>query len=209
MDAAATARRLVEERGTTLAQEAGIVLTDEPGPLWQLLVLAQLLSARISARAALASARELFGAGWTTPQRLRSSTWNQRVAALGRGGYRRYDFSTATRLDHNATLLLDRWGGDLRRLRDEAEVDAATITRAVQGFDGIGPTGADIFLREVQAVWPSVRPHLDTLTLKGAAKAGLPQDPVTLAGLVQGEDLAALCAALVRLARDRSAPSAG
>ena len=37
-------------------QEAGIDLTDEPAPLFQLLVLAQLLSARIGAGIAVAAA---------------------------------------------------------------------------------------------------------------------------------------------------------
>jgi len=117
-------------------------------------------------------------------------------------GYRRYDESTATRLDDAAALLLDRWGGDLRRLRDEADGDPRRIADALQTFDGIGPAGASIFLREVQAVWPQVRPYLDRLALEGARAAGLPDDPEQLASLVDGDDLAHLAAALVRVARD-------
>lgn len=37
---------LLDEHGTTYAQQAGIDLADRPAPLFQLLVLANLLSAR-------------------------------------------------------------------------------------------------------------------------------------------------------------------
>lgn len=197
-----TARRLLREHGSTFAAEAGITLRDKPASLWQLLVLSLLLSTRISSDIAVATARELFATGWRTPERLRHSTWQQRVDALGRGGYRRYDESTATRLDEAAALLQDRWRGDLRRLRDEAHGSPEGIAEALQGFTGIGPAGAAIFLREVQAVWPSVHPYADDLVRQGAERAGLPGDPADLAHLVGAEDFAGLTAALVRVARD-------
>ena len=195
------AHRLLTAHGRTFAADAAITLRDKPAPLWQLLVLSLLLSTRISSDIAVATARELFSAGWRTPGHLRESTWQERVDALGRGGYRRYDESTATRLDDAAALLLDRWKGDLRRLRDEAESDPRRIAELLQTFDGIGPTGASIFLREVQQVWPAVRPFADELVLKGARAAGLPQDAESLAGLVD-DDFASLASALVRIARD-------
>ena len=198
------ARRLVDKHGRTFAAEASITLRDKPAPLWQLLVLTLLLSTRISADIALATARELFSAGWRTPQRLRKSTWQQRVDALGRGGYRRYDESTATRLDDAAALLIDRWAGDLRRLRDEGEADSSRLSSLLQEFTGIGPTGAHVFLREVQAVWPQVRPHVDPQVRKGAEATELPEDAQALAGLVDDDEIAALAAALVRVARDPS-----
>src|SRR5699024_7903850 len=196
------AHRLLRAHGRTFAADAAITLRDKPAPLWQLLVLSLLLSTRISSDIAVATARELFSAGWRTPEHLRESTWQERVDALGRGGYRRYDESTATRLDDAAALLLDRWKGDLRRLRDEAEGYSRRIADLLQAFDGIGPTGASIFLREVQQVWPAVRPFADDLVLKGARAAGLPQDAESLAGLVDEDDFAGLASALVRIARD-------
>ncbi|MCL6422157.1 endonuclease [Brachybacterium sp. JHP9] len=196
------AARLVREHGTTFAADAGIALRDEPSALWELLLLTLLLSARIRSQAAVDTARVLIGAGWTSPERLAASTHRQRVAVLGRGGYRRYDESTSAKLAHAASLLQDRWGGDLRALRDEAGGDPARIARLLQEFEGIGPTGARIFLREVQAVWPSVRPAADDLVRKGARAAGLPTDPSALADLVTGDELAPLCAAMVRVARD-------
>src|SRR5699024_12028770 len=81
--------RLLTAHGRTFAADAEITLRDKPAPLWQLLVLSLLLSARISSDIAVATARELFSAGWRTPEHLRESTWQERVDALGRGGYRR------------------------------------------------------------------------------------------------------------------------
>lgn len=122
-DIAAT---LVREHGRTLAEDAGIRLRDKPSPLWRLLVLALLLSARIDAR----------------------------------------------------------------------------LAELLQGVTGIGPAGASIFLREVQAVWADLAPYLDDLTLEGARTAGLPDDPIRLAGLVPEADLVRLVSACVRVARD-------
>lgn len=196
------ARTLVREHGRTFAEDAGITLRDTPSPLWRLLVLALLLSARIDSRIAVASARELFAAGWRTPQRMQDATWQQRVAALGRGGYRRYDERTSTQLEDAAVLVLDRWRGDLRRLHTEGGSDPARLAQLLREVKGIGPTGASIFLREVQAVWSDVAPYVDDLALEGARVAGLPDDPRRLADLVPAGELPRLVAACVRVARD-------
>ena len=61
-------KELLSRCGTTYAEEAGIRLADRPGPLYQLLVLATVASARISADIAVAAARELFAAGLPQPE---------------------------------------------------------------------------------------------------------------------------------------------
>jgi len=169
--------------------------------LFQLLVLAQLLSARIGAGIAVTAAGELTAAGWTTAQRMRDAPRSRVVAALGRAGYRRYDERTATQLHEMAALVLDRYGGDLRRLAEAADGDVDRAIRLIQEVKGIGPTGAAVFLREVQAVWPWVRPYLDDRARAGARCIGLPDDPDELAGLVEPGDLARFAAGLVRISR--------
>ncbi|CAM5582080.1 endonuclease [Streptomyces violaceorubidus] len=132
------------------------------------------------------------------------ATWQERVDALGRGGYRRYDERTATQLGKAAELLIERWGGDLRRLRDEADGDVSQVRRLLQEFPGVGPTGADIFLREVQLVWPQAGPRLDRKALQGAERLGLPGDRDRLLSLAGKEtEPAVLAAALVRAAVDK------
>ncbi|MBO1756664.1 endonuclease [Allobranchiibius sp. CTAmp26] len=191
-------RDLLDARGRTFADEAGITLRDKPAALYQLLTLTTLFSVPISAGVAVSAARELFAAGWRTPARLLESTWQQRVDALGRGHYRRYDESTATALQESAEHLRDTWAGDLRRLRDDAAGDADGIQERIAQFPRIGPTGAAIFCREVQQVWPSVRPFFDQRARDGARDADLPTDVERLAALVDEDDLARFAAALVR-----------
>lgn len=163
----ALARTLVERHGETFAAQSGIRLANTPQPLYQVLVLAGLLSARIRASVAVAAARALFGAGLRTPRRMADATWQQRVDALGEGGYRRYDERTATQLGDGATLLLDRYGGDLRRMRDAADGDLGALRRALREVPGLGPAGCDIFLREVRGVWPELAPYLDAKAVQG------------------------------------------
>ncbi|WP_097182967.1 endonuclease [Blastococcus haudaquaticus] len=195
----AVARAVLARYGTTYAEEAGIRLADEPAPLFQLLVLAQLLSARIGAGVAVATAAELFAAGWTTPARLRDAGRGRVVAALGRGGYRRYDERTATQLREMTELVLARYDGDLRGLAAASGQDPGRASVLVQEVKGIGPTGAAVLLREVQAVWPWVRPCIDGRARAGARRVGLPDTAAVLAALVAGDDLARFAAALVRV----------
>jgi endonuclease III len=195
------ARAVLARYGRTFSTDAGIDLEDEPTPLFQLLVLAQLLSARIGAGIAVEAARELTAAGWTTAQRMRDASRPRVVAALGRAGYRRYDERTATQLREMAALVLDRYSGDLRRLARAAEADVGRAARLVQEVKGIGPTGAAVFLREVQAVWPWVRPYLDDRARLGARRVGLSEEGARLAELVDPGDLTRFAAALVRVAR--------
>jgi hypothetical protein len=189
-----TVRALLDRAGTTYAEEAGITLADEPAPLYRLLVLSTLLSTRIRADIAVAAARELTRFG--TPEKMLAASRRDRIAALGRARYVRYDESTATALADGARLLLDAHGGDLRRIRGD------DLRERLREFPRVGPVGADIFCREAQAVWPELRPCLDRKTLDGAKKIGLPTDPHELAGLTTDEDLPRLAAALVRVSID-------
>lgn len=196
------AQRLVKRHGATFAEDAGINLRDKPSPLWRLLVLSLLLSARIASDIAVKSARELSAAGWRTPNAMLDSTWQQRVDALGRGGYRRYDERTARQLSEAADLVRTRWYGDLRRLHAEADGSTTRAGELLQAFTGIGPAGAAIFLREAQAVWPDMRPYVDDLAKKGADRLGLPTDPGDLYDTVGHADFHRLVIGCVRAVRD-------
>lgn len=186
--------------GTLYAQDAGIKLADRPGPLYQLLVLAILLSAPIPAETPIAAARELFAAGYRSPKAMSEASWQDRVDALGRGHYRRYDERTATMLGDGADLLSGKWHGDLRRLRDQADGEAGAIAAMLTEFSGVGPTGASIFLREVQDTWPAVAPYVDAKVTSGARRVRLPSDRESLAKLMADSGQPArLAAALVRV----------
>jgi endonuclease III len=199
MDDETTVRRLLDRHGSTLCDEAGINLADKPAPLWQLLVLSLLLSARISSDIAVAAARELFRAGFRTPRAMADATWQQRVDALGRGRYRRYDERTSTMLGEVAEAVLREYRGDLRRLHESSD----DLERDLQQFKGIGPTGAAIFCREAQAVWTDLTPYVDKVAADGAERLGLPRSADELARLVSREDFPRLVAGCVRAARSK------
>jgi endonuclease III len=191
--------RLLARHGRTYADELGADLAgDGPSALFRVLVGALLMSTRISSDIAVAAANELFDRGATTPRRMLDATWQQRVDALGAGGYVRYDESTATYLADTSQLILDRWDGDLRQLRAEADGDPDRIHALVQECKGIGRVGASIFCREVQAVWDELRPYADDATLATAEDLGLGDSAGALADLTGDDDLSVLCAALVR-----------
>ncbi len=93
---------------------------------------------------------------------------------------------------------VERWGGDLRRLREEAGGDSARATELLEEFKGIGDTGAEVFLREVQVAWEEFAPFVGDRAVKAAKAADLPADAAKLAGLVDAADVPRLAAALVR-----------
>jgi 3-methyladenine DNA glycosylase/8-oxoguanine DNA glycosylase len=197
-------RALADRYGQTYADRAGIRLANKPSPLYRLLVPSLLLSARISGDIAVSAARELSRAGYRTPKAMAAATWQDRVDALGRGRYRRYDERTATMLGDGAEQLIDEYGGDLRRLHEQAG-DRTEVEELLQQFPGIGPSGAAIFCREAQVVWPDLAPYVDAKARDGAKAVGLPSSPERLAGLVDRRDLPALLAACVDVSRSQRA----
>jgi hypothetical protein len=88
-------------------------------------------------------------------------------------------------------------------MREAADGDVGELRRLLREVPGLGPAGADIFLREVQRVWPEVAPYLDRKALDGAARLGLPEDPDRLVKLAGDTRPASLAAALVRAALDK------
>ena len=199
-----TIRRLLKVAGQSYARQAGIRLADTPAPLYQLQVLALLLSSRIASPIAAAAARELRTAGYPTPQRMREAGWADLVAVLDRARYTRYDESTANRLRDGARLLIERYRGDLRKLAEQADRRTDRVAELLQDFPGIGPLGAAIFLREAQAVWTWLRPYLDERTAAAAERFGLPHTARELASVGGTADLSRLTAALIRVSTDRT-----
>lgn len=190
---------LLDRYGRTFVEEAGFALRDTPSPLFRLLCLSLLLSARIRSDIAVEAAKALAKAGWTSPEKLLDSSWSERARVLNRAGYARYDERTSTMLAETAQLVTDRWRGDLRRLRDEADREQAAERRLLKACKGIGDVGADIFCREAQAVWPELRPFADARARRAAKKLGLPDDAKGLARVAGTDDLSHVVAALIRV----------
>jgi endonuclease III len=194
-------RRLLNVAGTTYAAEAGVWISDRPMPLFQLLVLCMLASKPIDAAIAMRAGHELFSDGLRTPKAVLDSDRRTMIDAFGRAHYVRYDESSATRLTEIAQLVVDEYSGDLREIARRSDDDIDAAKRMLKKFKGIGDTGADIYLREVQDVWPWVRPYFDKRAARTAKALGLPSDPTKLGALAPRAN-ARLAAALVRFALD-------
>lgn len=190
---------LLHRQGRLYSEALGLDL--RPGSasvLFQWLCASLLLGGRIRAKAAQQAADALLRQGWTTPEKMAASTWEERTRLLNRSGYARYDESTSRRLGDMAQMLLDRYRGDLGNLRSAAHWDPLEERRLIKEFDGIGDIRADIFLREVQVVWNELYPFADRRALHAAAALDLGEDVHALASLVAPADFARLVAALVR-----------
>lgn len=191
---------LLARHGRTFSSEAGIRLSrGTPSPLFRLLCLSLLISARIGADVAMAASRALADAGWTTPRKMAEATWEGRTRVLNRSGYARYDESTSRYLAATSERLLHEYDGDLRELRAAADGDLDIARDHLRNFTGIGQVGSDVFLREVQSVWGEFVPFADQRALDSAARLQLPDDAVGLRRLVDDDTMfTRLVAALVR-----------
>lgn len=198
-----TVAALLREHPRTYAEIWGIDLRPPTaGTLFRLLCGALLSSAQIRSSIATDAVHGIAAAGWNTAARLRKSPWQRRVKVLHDAGYARYQERMATMLGEASDLLLECYRGDLRRLREEAGRDRAAERRLLQEVPGVGTVGADIFLREVQAVWPEVRPYADRRALAAARKRGLPGSTRELSRLVAESRFPRLVAALVQAELD-------
>jgi endonuclease III len=194
------ARAVIALHPKSYADALRIDLTkNTPAPLYQWLIASLLFSARISAEIAQNAAKALFEEGWRTPKAMAEVSWAERTKVLNRSGYARYDESTSRYIADTTRLLLDRYDGDLRGLREAAERDPARERDLLKKFKGIGEVGADIFFREAQGAWDELYPFADKRALAAAEKLGLGGDAKTLARLVGRKDLPRLLTALVRV----------
>lgn len=195
-----TVRALLDLHGETYAHELGIKL-EKPSPssLFQLLCASVLFSARIDAKIATEAFKNLKRRGWRSARSLAGSSWEDRVDALHDAGYTRYQERTSTMLGDLSEFLLDRWSGDLRKLRDEAERKPKAERKLLKQVKGLGDVGVDIFFREAQVAWEELFPFADRRARDAAKRLRLGSDAEKLSELAGDRDeFARLVAALVR-----------
>jgi len=189
---------LLDEHGRTFADELSLdVAKNTPSPLFGLLLASLLLSTRINAELAISAARELRKAGMTSADRVLAADDQAIWQALERGRYLRKDRTTPM-LRETAQLAAERYDGDLRKLRGEANGDVDRAAALLREFKGIGAVGSEIFLREVQVAWTELAPFAGERALAAAPDHDLPRDAAKLAKLVPASDFPRLAAALVR-----------
>ncbi|MER7459599.1 hypothetical protein [Micromonospora sp. NPDC126480] len=188
--------------GRGFAEQYGFRVVNNPSSLFQILCLAVLLSRRGDFRRALDSAHALYAQGWDSAARLARSLHAERVRVLRDSGQRGDVDGLATALGDLAQTVVDRYRGDLRRLRAVAHHDPERERALLTELPGVDATVVDLFLREAQALWREVAPVADRRALAAARKLGLGRSADDLAGLAgsgESERLAWLVGALARV----------
>ena len=164
---------MLEHYPCTYGVEVGVGSLGTPSKLFQLLVLSMLMGARIRASVALEAAQALFDHKWTRADRMAAVSWEERASVLNDAGYARFDERTSTMLGEAARMLQDKYGGDLRRLRDKASREPSAERRLLKELKGVGDVSVDIFFREAQAAWDEIYPFADQKALDAARRLGL------------------------------------
>lgn len=166
------ARRLVATLGGRYSRELGIDLDARGWGVDQWFCAATLFGTRITASTAVRAYAALAAAGVHTVQDAGERSWEDLVGLLDAGGYVRYDFRTATRLQQLAAEVRTRLGGTVESLA--TITDPRVLESTLDSLPGWGPTTVRIFLRELRAVWPGAQPPLDERALRAARHLKFP-----------------------------------
>ena len=203
---------LIDDLGGKFSTELGIDLSSaDSGQIFKWFLASKLFGARISSDIAMKTFREFEASGTTTPDMILKTGWDGLVDILDKGGYARYDFSTATKLLEIMNDLEKNYGGDLNRLHDES-IDEEELENRLKGLGkGIGDVTVNIFLRELRNIWEKANPQPSGLVKLAAKHLGLLRprknalkalEEAWDAGKVPGRDFCDFEAALLRLGKD-------
>jgi hypothetical protein len=132
------------------SEELGLNL-DNPSDWFPWFLSASLFAKPIATATALRTASLLIQSGVRTPHAVERTGWDGLVRLLDKGGYVRYDFSTADKLleiagDFGESDFLQTLAKEQSFLKVEER-----LTR----IRGVGPKTVEIFLRELQGRWKS------------------------------------------------------
>jgi len=163
-------KKLVDGLGEPYSEMLGIDLQKGDAAYFRWFLAAFLYAKPIREEAATKT-YEIFDAnGITTPAAIVKAGWDKLVKLLGEGSYRRYDESTADRLLAIADHLRKEYGGKLSELYEKSKDDKDLEGRLRTLGKGIGPVTVEVFLRDMQKVWPKADPA-PTPRIREAMKA--------------------------------------
>jgi hypothetical protein len=166
------ARQVVDRLGGRYSAELGIDVDAGDAEVERWFVAATLFGTRIAAAVAERTFGVLSRAGLARIGQVRHIPTEGLMTCLDEGGYTRYDFRTADRLQALSEVIGERYGG-------QAAVIGQTFTtypelrQALDALPGWGPVTIELFLRELRGVWPGAQPPLDQRAASGASHLGL------------------------------------
>lgn len=163
---------LIRQFGGRYSSELGIDVDagDADVELWFL--AATLFGTRISAEIAERTFHQLVRAGINRISEAGAYDWNGLVALLDAGGYARYDFKTATRLQSLSEAVGNEFSGDVGEIGRRCTEPPALVT-CLEDLPGWGPVTVGLFLRELRGVWPGACLPLDPRAAEAARHLGL------------------------------------
>ncbi|HEX6968221.1 MAG TPA: hypothetical protein VF174_05345 [Micromonosporaceae bacterium] len=196
-------RRLIGEGREITAQRR---ITNNPGSLFQLLYRALLSRSQPDRQRVAHTARALDEQGWGIPSELARAPFEQRFRVLRDASHRRDARELAAVLGDLALMIVQRYRGDLRRLRSAARQDPQVERRLLAELPGIDDKVVDVFFRDVQVVWRELAPFADRPALTAGRRLGLggtAEGLAALAGSPASERFFWLVTALSCIDQDR------
>jgi hypothetical protein len=170
--AARVARAVVAALGGRYSSRLGIDVDAGDDEIERWFLAATLFGTRISAAVAERTFSVLDGVGLHRVAQARHISWEDLVELLDEGGYVRYDFRTATRLQELAEVISERYGGEVCEI-GRSFPRYLQLRQALDALPGWGPVTIQLFLRELRGVWPGAQPPLDQRAGSAARHLGL------------------------------------
>jgi len=164
---------LFENFDGKFSDSLGIKLKEKnPDEIFKWFLASVLYGARIGEKIATKTFYEFEKRNVLTPEKILKTGWDGLVEILDRGGYVRYDFKTATKLLNIMKIIQDNYDNNLNNMH-EAASDFQDLENKLIEMPGIGPTTANIFLRELRGIWEKADPNLSIFAKKVAFNLNL------------------------------------
>ncbi|KAL4887594.1 hypothetical protein BJY04DRAFT_212623 [Aspergillus karnatakaensis] len=160
-------------QGTAIEKEA---LTGSPETVFAMLMDAMLKSKPMSHELTDKALRKLVDVGYHDIRKLGDASWEERAMVLKDGGYNRYREQGSTNLGKLVEFVSEKYDGDLNNLVKQAGNDPQKTRELVKEVHGLGDLGVELFFNNVQSVWPSIAPFVDSRSLQTAEESGLGTD---------------------------------
>ena len=169
-----TILELVKNYGQPYSEMLGINLKSGKASEITKWFLASILYAKPIRESSATKTYRIFAhAGVTSAKKIVDAGWDRLVELLDKGGYTRYDFSTADKLLEVFGNLQKRYKGDLNKLYGLASASEDLESRLKDLGKGIGEVTVSIFLRDLRGIWKKADPEPTPPVKIAAEKLGI------------------------------------
>ncbi|KAJ5670542.1 FAD dependent oxidoreductase [Penicillium maclennaniae] len=165
--------------GTPLAPK---VSSPEPEILLAMIIDAMLKSRPIQHDLSRKTVNHLIEMGYHDVNKLSETTWEERTDVL-----REVDIIG---IENRLRPTWVRWrNGDLNKLLERGEAEREKVGTLIKDIKGVGDLAEELFLSNVQSVWPSMAPFVDSRSLKTADEIGIGRDLEVIYDAVQHDPM--------------------